>query len=154
MKNKYWFYIFLTFIVFALDQISKKYVLSHVGIGNVSSFIPGIVRFTVVENAGGAFSILKNYPIVFKIIGVINVLIFSYLAWCPTVVHNKIMKAGCALVLGGTLGNLTDRFLSGAVVDFFDLEFINFAIFNLSDIFIDIGVIMILVGWYLSSKKR
>lgn len=152
-KNKYWFYVVLTFIVFAFDQISKQYILYKVGIGNVSPFLPGILRFTVIENTGGAFSILKDYPVFFKAIGVINVLVFSYLAWCPVVILNRFMQTGCALILGGTLGNLTDRFLHNAVVDFFDLEFIRFAVFNVADVFIDIGVILILVGWYLSNKK-
>ena len=106
-----------------------------------------MINFTVVQNTGGAFSIFSEYPIYFKIIGTVNVLIFSYLAFCPTVALNILTKLGCVSILGGTVGNLIDRFLAGAVTDFLDLQIISFAIFNLADVFIDIGVVLILIGW-------
>lgn len=140
-------------MVVALDQITKYFVLKEIGLGNAKPFIPGLFYFTVVKNTGGAFSILNEYPICFKIIGLINMFIFSYLAFCPTVSFGNLIRLGSACILGGTLGNLIDRFLRDGVVDFLDLELFKFAIFNLADVFIDIGVILILFGWYLSKKK-
>lgn len=134
------------FIVF-IDQLSKNIVFNLIGLNNTKEFIPKLINFTVVQNAGGAFSIFSEYPIYFKIIGTINVLIFSYLAFCPTVAFNTLTKLGCVSILGGTVGNLIDRFLAGTVTDFLDLQIINFAVFNLADVFIDIGVVLILIGW-------
>lgn len=140
------YFIIFIFIVF-LDQLSKNIVFNSIGLNNTKEFIPKLINFTVVQNTGGAFSIFSEYPIYFKIIGIINVLIFSYLAFCPTVAFNILTKLGCVSILGGTVGNLIDRFLAGAVTDFLDLQIINFAIFNLADVFIDIGVVLILIGW-------
>lgn len=139
--------IVLTFIVL-VDQLSKRVLFNDIGLNNTKEFLPGLINFTVVLNTGGAFSVFKEYPVYFKAIGIINLLIFSYLAFCPTVYFNKITKTGCLFILGGTIGNLTDRFITGGVIDFLDLQFINFAIFNLADVFIDIGVILILIGWF------
>jgi len=153
LKKRVLFNLLMFFVIVFLDQITKTKILSIVGLNNESLFIPGVIKFTVVQNTGGAFSIFKQYPVYFKIIGLANVLIFSYLAFCPTVSYSNLVKAGCACILGGTVGNLIDRFLRDGVIDFLDFQFISFAVFNLADVFIDIGVILILFGWYLSRKK-
>lgn len=145
------FFIFFLIIIF--DQLTKKMLLFDIGLNNSKPFIPGIVQFTVVQNTGGAFSILKQYPIFFQLLGVINILIFSYLAFCPKVTLSDLIKIGCACILGGTTGNLIDRFVHNGVIDFFDLQLFDFAVFNLADVFIDIGVVLIIVGWILSSRK-
>ena len=136
-------------LVVLLDQCSKIFVLNNVGLGNSTPLFPGIVGLTAVQNTGGAFSILKNYPLVFKLIGLVNLVVFSYIIFCPTVKLNDFVKVGGALVFGGTIGNLTDRFFRSGVVDFIDLQFFDFAIFNLADVFVDIGVVLILVGVFL-----
>lgn len=153
-NSKFWFYIVLVLILFTLDQLSKKYLLYNVGFDNSAEFIPGILQFTVVQNTGGAFSTFSKFPYVFKLIGIINVFIFSYLLIATRFKFNNITKIGCAFVLGGTLGNVTDRILRGAVTDFLDIQFIKFAVFNLADVFIDVGVVLILVGLYLRSKDK
>lgn len=145
------FFIFFSIVIF--DQLTKKYLLFDIGLNNSKPFIPGLVQFTVVQNTGGAFSILKQYPLIFQLLGVINFLIFSCLVFCPAVSLNNIVKIGCACVLGGTTGNLIDRIVHGGVIDFFDLQLFNFAVFNLADVFIDIGVVLIIIGWFISKKK-
>ena len=111
------------------------------------------MQFTIVQNTGGEFTILRQYPVFFQLLGVVNVLIFSYLTFCPVVTLNGMIKTGCACILGGTLGNLIDRFVHSGVIDFFDLQFFNFAVFNLADVSIDIGVVLILIGWFVSRKR-
>ncbi len=113
------FFIFFLIIIF--DQLTKKMLLFDIGLNNSKPFIPGIVKFTMVQNTGGAFSILKQYPLFFQLLGVVNILIFSYLAFCPKVTLNNLIKVGCACILGGTAGNLIDRFVHNGVIDFFDL---------------------------------
>ena len=140
------YFLLFVFIVF-LDQLTKRIILIDVGLNNSKSFIPGLIQFSVVQNTGGAFSIFKQYPVYFKIIGIINMFVFSYLAFCPTVTFNNLIKIGCVCILGGTVGNLIDRFAGGAVIDFLDLQVFHFAVFNLADVFIDIGVGLILIGW-------
>ena len=150
--------LLISFVVFILivllDQLTKRFMINDIGLNNSKPFIPGIMEFMVVQNTGGAFSIFKEYPIYFQIIGLVNVLIFSYLAFCPTKAFNTITKLGCVCILGGTVGNLIDRFLLSGVIDFLDLQLFNFAVFNLADVFIDIGVVLIIIGWILSGKKN
>ena len=153
-KKKLLFYFILSMSIVCLDQFLKKYAISKIGLGNFSPFIPGFVQFNVVQNTGGAFSIFKEYPLVFTVIGLINVLILSWLIFCPTVIFNDIIRTGCACIFGGTIGNVIDRFLDGGVIDFFDLQFVNFAIFNVADVFIDIGVVLVLIGWYFIEKSN
>lgn len=151
-KKKIVIYFIIFVTVFILDQATKYLALLDIGLNNTKPFIPHVVHFTIVKNTGGAFSILNEYPICFKIIGLINVFIFSYLTFCPTVNLSNLMRIGSVCILGGTLGNLIDRFLRNGVIDFLDLELFKFAIFNLADVFIDVGVVLILIGW-VSSKR-
>ncbi len=144
--------LFLFFLIIIFDQLTKKYLLFDIGLNNSKPFIPGIVKFTVLQNTGGAFSILKQYPGFFQLLGTVNILIFSYLTFCPKVTLNDVVKTGCACILGGTTGNLIDRFIHNGVIDFFDLQLFNFAVFNLADVFIDIGVVLILIGWFMAKK--
>lgn len=147
----------LNFIIFSLvallDQITKRMLYSELGLGNSKAFLPGIVQFTIATNTGGAFSILREYPFFLLIIAVINMFIFSYFAFCPTVKQSDIIKMGCSFIVGGILGNLIDRISFGAVIDFIDLQFIDFAIFNIADIAINIGVILIVIGWVIEEKS-
>lgn len=144
----------MVIVTVVLDQLAKQIVLHDIGLNNSKDFIPNLINLTVVKNTGGAFSILSQYPIYFKIIGVINVFIFLYLTFCPTVRLNTLVKIGSAFILGGCVGNLIDRFVIGAVIDFIDLQFINFAVFNLADVFIDLGAGLILIGWLYQKKIK
>lgn len=147
-------YFFLLSILFSLDQGFKNFVLEKIGFQNSALFIPGIASFYVVKNTGGAFSIFSKYPTLFQIIGLFNFLIFFYLIFYPKVKLNTISKIGSTFILSGICGNLFDRFTRGAVIDFIDLDFVSFAVFNLADVFIDVGIILILVDMYIVEKYR
>ena len=151
-KYKFWLYLIVFLLLVTLDQISKIIVMNEIGLGNEGKYLPGFIRVFVVQNTGGAFSLLNNFPIFFMIVGVITSFIFSYLVFCPIVVLNDVVRAGCLCILSGTVGNLIDRFINGAVIDFLDFEFINFAVFNFADVIIDLGVILILIGWYFEEN--
>lgn len=152
-KKKSLVHFFVFFIIVILDQLTKRYLLFDIGLNNTKSFIPGLVQFTVVQNTGGAFSILKQYPFIFQILGILNIFVFSYLVFCPVVNLENIVRMGCVFILGGTVGNLLDRLIHNGVIDFLDLQFISFAVFNLADVFIDVGVGLIIIGWFLTKNK-
>ncbi len=152
-KKQVVFYLSLIALIVFMDQYTKNLLLSEIGLNNSKEFISDIMKFTVVKNTGGAFSIFKQYPDFFKIIGILNTIIFSYLTFSMKIKFNKLIKSGFACIVGGTIGNLIDRFIKGGVVDFFDLEVINFAIFNLADVFIDIGVGLVIIGWFIISRR-
>ena len=145
-------YAFILGLIVFLDQLTKMSLLSKIGLGNTESFLPGIVQFTLVQNTGGAFSVLTEYPIVFKVIGVINIFVFSFFTFYPAKFLNNAIRFGSVFVLGGTIGNLIDRFLHNGVIDFIDLQLFDFAIFNVADIAINIGVAFVLYGFFCKSK--
>jgi signal peptidase II len=146
--------LFIFFFVVLIDQVSKRYLLSSIDLGDSKEFLPGVMSLTMAQNTGGAFSVFKEYPMLFMIIGIVNLLIFSYVCFCPNVKLSNSMKTGCAFILGGTLGNLIDRVTNGAVIDFFNLEFVDFAIFNFADVAINVGVVIILAGLFPVRKKQ
>ena len=60
---------------------------------------------------------------------------------------------GLALVVGGGIGNAIDRFVLGYVVDFIDLTFMNFPVFNIADIGVTCGLVLFLVAWLVRERK-
>ncbi|MEO8222134.1 MAG: signal peptidase II [Specibacter sp.] len=131
---------------YVCDQLTKWWVSSTMEIGEKTPVIPGVLQWYHILNSGAAFSIGENFTWVFSIImaavAVIIIVLFrriSSIWWA----------IGLGLVLGGALGNLTDRlfrppsFGMGHVVDF--ISFPNFAIFNMADMAVVGGVIAICV---------
>jgi signal peptidase II len=103
------------------------------------SFIPGI-QFTYAENTGAAFSLLSGggarwFLTIISALAAAAIIYIVCKGWVTTVFG--AISISC--VLGGAVGNLIDRALRGYVVDMFEFTFMNFAIFNVADIFISIG---------------
>ncbi len=131
----------------ALDQFSKSLVLEHL---KDSASIPlweGVFHLTYAENTGAAFSIFTDMQLFLKIItSVFSVVLLIYLILLTNKEGKLTIKSlSLALIIGGALGNLIDRFRFNFVVDFFDFRLINFAIFNVADIFIVSGSILLII---------
>ena len=128
----------------ALDQITKAIVVSHMELFEEIAFLPGFLRLYYTENTGAAFSMLSGHRWVFLLfsliaMGVIVWLLFKYYRRHP------LLAVSLASVLGGGIGNLIDRTLQGSVVDFLDFQFVNFAVFNVADIFVTCGSVALAV---------
>ncbi len=143
---------------YACDQLSKWWVDSTMAVGEKIPVIPGLLQWYHILNSGAAFSIGENFTWVFTIVmAIVSVAI--------VVLSQRIRSAwwavGLGLVFGGALGNLTDRlfrppsFGMGHVVDF--ISFPHFAIFNMADMAVVGGVIVIclltLLGVGLDGRK-
>lgn len=99
--------------------------------------IPGVLGLTNLRNTGMAFSLLSRHTWLLSVISAVVVAWLVYL-----ILRGKFTpweKVCMALVMGGAAGNLIDRVLLGYVVDMFKTEFVDFAVFNLADAFIDVG---------------
>jgi signal peptidase II len=72
--------------------------------------------------------------------------------WGPRV--NRWEQIGYGLILGGALGNGIDRFVSGHVVDFLDFRLIQFPVFNLADVSINIGIVCLLIAMFIGEQPR
>ena len=135
-----------------LDQVSKFIVLNILGFERSKNIIPNLLNFTLVKNKGAAFSLFSNYTDFLTITSILTslILITIILKFPPRSFWNSI---GLAYLLGGTIGNGIDRFFKGYVLDFFELTPINFPIFNVADISINIAIICFLIDTIKTKGK-
>ena len=145
-KNIIIFYV--SFVTFFLDRISKHYILKIFNSESIDYLpVTSFLNFNLVFNKGIAFGIFsfheQFYYNIISLIIVFITLIVLYLA----IKSKGIEKISFSLIFGGSLGNIFDRLHYSSVIDFIDLHINNFHwfIFNFADIFISVGVIMLIV---------
>lgn len=131
-------------VLIALDQLSKLWIVTHIGLGQVKSFLPGLVSLTYLQNRGAAFSILQNQRWFFTIITciVVSVAFIYYIKRAPM---SKLKEWALILIISGAIGNFIDRMRLSYVVDMIHLDFMNFAIFNVADSYLSIGVVLLMI---------
>ena len=133
-----------SFYIILLDQVSKFFVLSSFGFERSKTIIPYLLNFTLVKNKGAAFSLFSNSTNVLTIISIIvSLLLITIMLKYPPKSYWNLL--GLAYLLGGTVGNGIDRLFKGYVVDFLELVPINFPIFNLADVSINIAIVCFLI---------
>ena len=140
-------YLFWIAAVVAIvsDQITKYWVVQFFELGESLPLWDGVFHFTFVENTGAAFSLFSENGEWLRWLSLIVSFALMLLALLgPKMTRLEQIGFGC--ILGGALGNGMDRFASGAVVDFLDFRLINFPIFNLADVFINIGSLCLLLA--------
>ena len=143
MKRKVSIFISILLLIL-LDQAVKGYVVKEIPLGGMRRFIPKVVSLTYLKNSGAAFSMLENQQWFFTIITLIAMgAAFVYLY---RHINGSIwLLLGLTLIISGGIGNFIDRLCQGFVVDMFHLDFMNFAIFNVADIYLTIGVGLLLI---------
>ncbi|MFQ6112768.1 MAG: signal peptidase II [bacterium] len=140
-------------IVIVFDQVTKLLVKYFFERGQPHQIIGDFVRLTYIENPGMAFGIQIGGQLFFTIFAAVaSVIIFIYIVRARN--EKFLSRFALALILGGALGNLIDRFLYGKVIDFIDIGINNtrWPIFNLADSSVTIGMI-ILVAMVLFDKS-
>ena len=138
--------------IVAADQLLKYWVVQSIPYGGIVPILDGVIHLTYVRNTGAAFSILAGQRwffllVTFLFLGFI-ILVFKK-KWFPA----PMARWALTLLTGGAVGNLIDRVAAGGVVDMFELEFIRFAVFNLADLFITAGCILLCV-WVIFFDKK
>ena len=151
-KNRKFKIIIFSFYIVLIDQISKFLVLISLEFQESKNIIPNLLNFTLVKNKGAAFSLFSNSTTLLTIISFLAslLLITIILKFPPRSYWNLI---GVAYLLGGTVGNGIDRLFKGYVLDFLDLVPINFPIFNIADISINIAIICFIID-IIKSKDQ
>ena len=150
------FYLVVICLIFILDRISKFYVIDYFeNVDESEIILTNFLSIILVWNDGIAFGLLSFessniYNFITLIIVLIN-LIILFLIFKYTDIRSFFL----AIILGGSLGNLFDRFYFSGVPDFIDLNYNNFHwfIFNVADIFITIGVICLIFVEIILNKK-
>ncbi len=138
--------IIIAAIVVILDQISKLICVNNMELGQSFEIIPGILKFTHIQNKGAAFGMLSDNRWVFMIISVI-VIIAMIVALKYFKPSHKLYYISISMILGGGIGNMIDRVRLGYVVDFVDFCAFDFWkwVFNVADIAVTVGCILFIV---------
>lgn len=132
----------------ALDQLVKRLaVLFLKPIGDYI-IIEGVFRLSYTENTGAAFSMLEGKTLFFIILTSLIILAIAFLL-ITNRVDGALARYSLVLIATGGAGNLIDRIVYGYVVDMFDFYLINFAIFNVADIFVTCATVLFIISFIL-----
>ena len=159
MLNKKKIYLFFfILILFSVDRISKILILKNFSNNSLSEiYFNSFLNFSLVWNSGIGFGILQIEPNIFYsiisiIITIINLILIYWMLTSP----NYLESIFISIILGGSLGNLFDRYYYSSVPDFIDLHYESFHwfTFNIADIFITIGIIGLIIIDLFKIKKK
>ena len=150
----------IALVVVGLDQLVKWYVTGPLGLTRLGDSIDLLPFFdlTYAENRGVSLGMLQAHNMEMRWLLVLGTMVVAgvVLVW---MMREKLLAdiAGLALILGGALGNIRDRYVLGYVIDYADLhigDFRPFLIFNLADAAITVGVVIILARSLLVRDKE
>ena len=139
-------YLIATVLMVLADVITKLAALKYLKPVGTFPVIKDVFHLTFCKNTGAAFSMFSGKPYILAVFSIIVILAITAYILKTRPKSRTLMWALSMIVAGGT-GNVIDRVLRGYVVDFFDFRIINFAIFNVADIFVCVGTA--LLGIYL-----
>lgn len=148
-----WLFLVAILIV-GLDQISKFLIRQNLAFGEIWSpweWLTPYARFVHISNTGAAFGMFKNGNPIFMVLAVIvSGAILYYYPRIPDT--EKVIRFSLSLQLAGAVGNLIDRIFFGHVTDFISVG--NFAIFNIADSSITVGVAILLIAVWMQDRKE
>lgn len=139
-----------------LDQASKFLVLMG-PVAQQRVEITPFLDFILIWNKGISYGLFDQANQAGKIILIgLNIAICGFLLWMLSRVTTKLNAYGLGLIIGGAIGNIIDRVLHGAVVDFISLHTVNYAwyVFNVADIWITVGAILIILDAFVQPKEQ
>lgn len=145
-------YILAIVLCVAADQALKLWTVAHLGLYESMPLLPGIVELKYIQNTGGGFSILTGHT---WLLTVLTIVLMAVLGWLlvKKIFTHPLALWTLTLILGGGLGNLIDRVRLGYVVDMFNLQFMNYPVFNIADICVVCGAIGFAVYYLLLHDK-
>jgi len=141
-------------VVLGLDLITK---IVTEGILH-TPLIPGVLSFQYTQNPGASFGLFGEaewahvFFIVLSFLFIAGFFVFNFMF--NKDLKGKVYSVGCGLLIGGIVGNLIDRLAFGYVRDFIRFDFMNFPIFNIADIALTFGVILIFVWMLFIMPKK
>ena len=138
------YYILISFLILLCDQLTKHIINLY----NESLMYKDFIIFSLdyVRNFGAAFNLFSGNRIFLSLVSIVITILLIYFILSKSI-KNNLDLLSFSFVLGGTLGNGIDRVTKGYVIDFISLNFIDFPVFNIADISINIGLILIIYGF-------
>ena len=143
------YYFSISTFLFIVDQLSKY--LININFASLVNQDYILFKIDFVKNYGAAFNILSGNRLILSFISLFISILLVYLIIKQNKYHNLDLYS-YSFILGGTLGNGVDRIFKGYVIDFINLNFINFPVFNIADISINIGFFLLMYS-FIRNKK-
>ena len=143
------YFLALSILIFLIDQYTKYLMLNN----NKKLINKDLLLFKLdfVRNYGAAFNIFNGSRILLSFISIVFSILLIYLILRKNKI-NLLDLYSYSFILGGTIGNGMDRILKGFVIDFINLNVINFPVFNIADISINIGFILLLYSIFKNNR--
>lgn len=155
-RNSCILYVASVCILLALDQFTKYLASAYLKNGNSVIILKGVFQLQYLENKGAAFGLLQGQKLWFVMITFLMLALMSlvYLR-APMEKKYRWIRVILSLLTAGAIGNLVDRLRLEYVVDFFYFELINFPIFNVADIYVTVGMglLLVLVFFYYKDEE-
>ena len=148
IKTKLYFLSLSIFIVL-IDQFTKYLIFHNKKLFINKDFL--LFKLDFVKNYGAAFNIFSGSRIFLSLISILFSILLIYLIFRKNTL-NLFDLYSYSFILGGTIGNGIDRIYKGFVVDFINLNIINFPVFNIADISINIGFIILLYNIFKNNR--
>lgn len=144
----------LAISIFIIDQLSKSIISTYLKLNQSIEVIKDFFYLRYINNTGASWGILSNSRILLIILSLIAIIIL--IRYMYSFKETKLNYIGFGFLLGGILGNLSDRLLHGYVKDFLDFIIFNydFPVFNIADIFIVLGVIILIISIIRGEDKN
>ena len=153
MKNYRKLYFPLAAVMLILlDQLSKQWIVNHIPLNAIRKCVPGIFSLTYLRNYGAAFSILQNQQWFFTVITLAVGGAACYY-FIKNINGNFWFLFGLLLIISGGIGNFIDRLRLGYVIDMVHLDFMNFAIFNVADSYLTVGVMILFIALWKEEEN-
>lgn len=125
------------------DRLLKIWMTALLADGPIV-LIPGIIQLRYIKNTGMAFGIWSGKQLLLIILTALLMVVLLYLLIKKA--NTTLQKISLVMIVAGGFGNLIDRVFAGYVVDYIEPLFVNFAIFNLADILINIGCLLFVIS--------
>ena len=150
-KNSNYKNIFIYNFVFCLGlTVSVNFLCKFISTHNLLFENP-ILRLTFVHNTGAAFNLFESQIPFLIAAGILALIYIIHRVYISSNTMNKISATGFAYMAAGIVYNMYERVYLGYVQDYFNIRFINFPVFNMADVFIVVGAVILI--WQILVKK-
>ena len=143
------YFLSLSIFIVLIDQFTKYLIFYNKKLFINKDFL--LFKLDFVKNYGAAFNIFSGSRIFLSLISIFFSILLIYLISTKNTL-NSLDLYSYSFILGGTIGNGIDRVYRGFVVDFINLNIINFPVFNIADISINIGFVFILINIFKNNR--
>ncbi|MCB1147561.1 MAG: signal peptidase II [Leptospiraceae bacterium] len=146
-------FISIITLIWVADFFTKVWAVKELSSGQVINIVSDVFRFQLVYNTGGVFGIMQNNAMFFQFLTGFAIL-FLLFYYIKTEDGNTAFNFAISFILGGAVGNFTDRFFRHGVVDFIDMGIGNarWPTYNIADAFISTGAVLLAIAFFQIEK--